>query len=84
MDDRVRDIINALQSGEFLLSLHAARRMRQRSITKADIQACGQTAKSYIYQPHKDTYRILGEDIDGESLTVVCAVDRFIVIVTLF
>jgi hypothetical protein len=84
MRDKERTIINALQEGEFLISLHSSRRMKQRSITKADIQACGRTAKTCTYQPETGTYRVIGEDIDGEVLTVICGIDMSVIIVTLF
>jgi hypothetical protein len=83
MDDRAT-LIHALQTGKFFLSVHAAQRMKQRSIAKADIQACGRTAKSCVYQPENGHYRVLGEDIDGEPLTVICALDKSAIIVTLF
>jgi hypothetical protein len=84
MDDQAPSVINALRSGEFRLSLHAARRMKQRSITMADIQACGKTAKSCIYQREMGTYRIIGKDIDGETLAVICGIDKSVIIVTIF
>lgn len=78
------NILDALKSGNFLLSVHAASRMRQRSITAADIRACGRTAKSCIYQAQQRTWRIEGEDLDGEILTVICGVDDTVVVVTIF
>jgi hypothetical protein len=84
MDDSALTIIKALMAGDFFLSLHAAGRMKQRSIAKADIQACGRTAKSCVYQPENGNYRVLGEDIDGETLTVVCTIDMIVIIVTIF
>jgi hypothetical protein len=79
-----RAIVSALEAGKFVLSVHAARRVSQRSITKADIRACGRTARSCIYQIQYGTWRIEGEDLDGETLTVICAVDNDVVIVTIF
>jgi hypothetical protein len=84
MGDETAAILNAIKTGKFLLSVHAVHRMRDRAITKADIRACGQTARACIYQAVKGTYRIEGEDLDGEPLTVICGVDRIVVIVTLF
>jgi hypothetical protein len=79
-----KEIITALRTGRFFLSVHAARRMRQRSITKADIQACGRTAESCIFQARCGTYRVDGKDIDGGPLTVICGIDEAAIIVTLF
>jgi hypothetical protein len=84
MGNEAEAILDALKAGRFLLSVHAARRMSQRSVTKADIQACGRTARSCLYQAEHGTYRIEGEDLDGEPLTVICALAAIVVIVTLF
>ena len=77
-------ILDALKAGKFVLSVHAALRMRQRSVTKADIQACGRTATTCVHQAEYGTYRIQGEDLDGEPLTIICGVDDSTVIVTLY
>jgi len=58
--------------------------MSRRSISKSDIQACARTARSCRYQAHAGTYRIDGEDLDGDTMTVVCGVDKDLIIVTVF
>jgi hypothetical protein len=84
MSSKEDEILDALKAGAFLLSVHAAARMRQRSVMKADIQACGRTARSCLYQAQSGTWRIDGEDLDGEKLTVICGMDAAIVILTVF
>jgi hypothetical protein len=84
MEHDAATLIEALKNGRFLLSVHASGRMRQRSVTKADIQACGRTMRSCRYQAQEATWRIEGEDLDGEMLTVICGVDDDVIIVTLF
>ena len=84
MDLEETCIVEALKSGEFILTLHAARHMNQRAVTEADLRACGRTATSCIYQAKQGTWRIEGEDLDGEILTVVCGMDEIVVIVTIF
>ena len=84
MEDRTAAILAAIVAGKFRFSFHATRRMRQRAVTKADIQACGRTARSCVYQPENGTYRIQGEDLDCEPLTVICGDDGIVVIVTIF
>jgi len=84
MGTRADSILKALREGDFLLSVHAATRMQKRSITSADIQACGRTAKTCRMQPERRTWRIEGKDLDGEALTVICAADDGVFIVTLF
>jgi len=58
--------------------------MRQRSVSKADIQSCGRTIRSCLYQAQKATWRIEGDDLDGEIITVICGMDDGVIIVTLF
>jgi hypothetical protein len=82
--DRTVSILAALVAGRFRFSLHAAQRMRERSVTKADIQACGRTARSCVYQAESATYRMDGEDLDGEPLTVICGADDVVVLVRIF
>jgi hypothetical protein len=77
-------ILDALKEGRFLLSVHAAGRMRLRSVTESDIQTCGHTAGSCVYQRENRTWRIEGKDLDGKPLTVICGRDRVVVIVTVF
>jgi hypothetical protein len=78
------EILKELAAGRFFLSVHAACRMMQRSVTKADIQNCGRTANKCIYQPDAGTYRIEGKDLDGDRLTVICGIDDAVAIVTIF
>jgi len=37
-----------------------------------------------VYQPQHGTWRIVGKDLDGEILTIICGVDDGVVIVTIF
>lgn len=84
MNSTEKKIINALKTGNFRLSSHAAGRMKQRSVSKADIQACGKTASFCYYQDRQGTWRVDGEDLDKDRLTVTCGVDNNVVIVTIF
>ena len=77
-------ILDALGDGRFRFAIHAVRRMKQRSVTKADIQACGRTAGSCDYQPERGTYRIEGDDLDGEPLIVICGLEDGVVVITVF
>jgi hypothetical protein len=79
-----KKILDALSSGEFLLSMHAVNRMNQRSITAADIRSCGCSARSCKYQWRQGTWRIEGEDLDREPITVVCGLEQAVIIVTIF
>jgi hypothetical protein len=77
-------ILDAPRHGRFRFAIHAVRRMKQRSVTKADILACGRTAGSCDYQPERGTYRVEGEDLDGELLIVICGLEDGVVVVTVF
>ena len=77
-------ILIGLKTGNFLLSVHASHRMRQRSVTAADIRTCGRSAKCCRYNAQNGTWRVEGTDLDGETLTVICAFDGEIIIVTIF
>lgn len=84
MSTKEDTILNGLKAGNFLLSLHAARRMKQRSVTDADIRACGRSAERCRYHAQNKTWRVDGTDLDGEKITVICAFNRDIIIVTIF
>ena len=84
MENEAAVIIEALRTGSFFLSVHAARRMRHRSVSKADIQNCGRTVRSSLNQAKKSTWRIVGQDLDGEILTVICGMDNGVVVVTIY
>jgi hypothetical protein len=79
-----KEITIALRTGRFFLSVHAARRMRQRSITMADIQACAHTTESCIFQIGRGTFRVEGRGLDGQPLAVICGIDEGIIVITLF
>jgi hypothetical protein len=81
--DKAREILDALKTGVFLLSVHCAERMAERSVTKADIRACGRTAHRCMRQA-QGTYRIEGFDLDGEPLTVICSADVAVLVVRIF
>lgn len=75
---------NKLATGDFRLSVHASLRSGERFLTEFDIIACGKTATKVIFQPEKDTWKVIGKDLDSLKLTVICAVRDHVVIVTLY
>ncbi len=84
MNEEEASILQALTEGDFLLSIHAAERMKQRAVTRSDVQACGRTATICRYQPANRTYRVSGKDLDGEPLTVICGLSDTVIVVTIF
>jgi hypothetical protein len=77
-------IKKSLSKGEFLLSIHAISRMHERYVLEADIMACGKTAKTIEFQPDKNTWRVIGKDLDGLKLTIICSLKDNILIVTVY
>jgi hypothetical protein len=73
-----------LSNGNFRLSLHAGIRLGQRFITESDIIACGRTSKSIVFQEDRQNWKVVGTDLDGMKLTVVCDIRDGLIIVTVF
>lgn len=73
-----------ISQGHFKLTVHAAIRMQERCIFEADIRRCGQSATKIVHQSDKDTWKVVGKDLDDNSLTVICAVREGVIIVTVF
>lgn len=73
-----------LARGEFKLSIHAVERMAQRLVFESDIKACGRTCKKIEYQESKKSWKVIGKDLDGYKLTVICSVKDGVLIVTVY
>lgn len=74
-------ILDSISSGEYQLTLHARQRMAQRNVTNADIKNCGATG---VVTVDGEKFKVVGKDIDDCELTVICAVDNGILIITIF
>jgi hypothetical protein len=77
-------IVACLARGEFRLSLHALDRANERIVTEADIIQVGKTARHCVLQPERETWRVVGRDLDGMRLTVICALEEGVLVVTVF
>ena len=84
MDQTAAWIRTCLVKGRFRLSIHAGERSQQRIVTVDDIIKCGKTATKIKFQPQKDTWRVTGRDLDGETLNVICVVYEMVLIVTVY
>ena len=84
MKDPKKWIKDCLSKGRFKLSLHATERMVQRYVFEADIKSCGRTAKMLEFQTKNNTWKVIGKDLDGEKLTVICAFKVGVLIVTVY
>ena len=81
MTDEER-IIHALIQRDFRISLHARERMTERSVTVADIATCAKTGT--IKYDRDGKFDVVGKDLEGDDLKVVCAFDGDVLIVTIF
>jgi hypothetical protein len=84
MDRTANWIKKSLIMGRFRLSLHASERSEERLVTENDIRHCGRTAKSVKFQELRGTWRVIGLDVDGELLNVICSVQGQLLIVTVY
>lgn len=64
---------------------HARRRMRERSATESDVRWALLTATAALYQGDRDNWRVEGGvDTEGDALTLICALEADVIVVTLF
>ena len=77
-------IIDSLSNGKFKLSIHAVDRMHERCVSEVDIRCCGRTTKTIEFQSEKKTWKVIGKDIDGYKITVICTVKNDVLIVTVY
>jgi hypothetical protein len=70
--------------GQFEVSPHARKRMKERRVTRSDLMAALGTT---THAAHEGQGRFLltgGVDIEGQALAVVIAIDPGCVVITLF
>lgn len=79
-----RKIKQMIARGDFRLSFHAEQRAIERFVLEADIKKCGNTASCIRYQHGHGTWKVIGKDLDGNKLTVICKLRRELLIVTIF
>ena len=65
------------------MTQHAKKRMRERNIRFNDIVSCARTLRK-ISEQKDGTFRVEGQDLEGDEVTVIAAYDGTTVIVTLF
>jgi hypothetical protein len=71
-------------SGRIRLSGHARRRMAERHVSFADVRRALVRPRTCAWQPLGGTWRVEGEDVGGEPLTVIAAVLGDVLVVTVF
>jgi Domain of unknown function (DUF4258) len=70
-------------AGRYIVSRHALQRMRDRRVRAGDLRHALMNASSCAEQSG-GIWRVFGEDLDGDELTVVVAIEDGLVVVTLF
>ena len=68
-------IINALKSGEFELTVHADEQMDARDVVFQDIVHVGWNYSSIWWQDDKETWAVEGPDGKDRNLTVIVALE---------
>jgi len=79
----LKQILNMISDGDFFVSFHAELRMQERFITKMDIMHVGKFYTLTKKQEH-GSWLIEGQDVDGDSLSVVCTLQGNVLIITVF
>jgi hypothetical protein len=81
--EALRDIRGYAAAGRYAVSAHARKRMRERSVREGDLRNALVNAGACVEQAD-GTWKVSGEDLDGDELTVVVAIEDGLVVVTLF
>lgn len=58
--------------------------MGQRRVSYSDIRHCLINAPACVWQPKDKTWRVEGEDLDGDELTVAVVIEDGVVVVTVY
>jgi hypothetical protein len=67
------------------LVLHALDRASQRGATYRDVRSALMNATVCIANAQREgSWRVSGEDLDGDELTCVCVIESGVVVITLF
>jgi len=75
-------ILSALSLGDYRVTLHAKLRMSERNISHADIRNCGQSGLAMAQSDGK--VKVVGRDIDGVQLTLICVIEDGVLLITVF
>jgi hypothetical protein len=75
-------VLKALSSGDYRTTFHADERMEERCVADKDIRACARSG-SLTTQPDCK-FKVVGNDLDGEVLTIICVWNGDALIITVF
>lgn len=74
--------LKELSKGNYLLTLHARKRMALRNISHKDIQKCGENGTAILLEDGK--IKVKGFDLDGLELVLICVVEEKVLLITVF
>lgn len=75
-------VLQRLAAGDFELTLHAQQRMSERNITYSDVLECGRSGKAIAQSDRK--IKIVGRDEYNERITLICALEDKVIIITVY
>lgn len=71
--------------GRIMVTPHAYQRMNERGVSDADIRRALRTAKAALRQAGRNNWRVEGGvDADGDDLTLICDIEAYVIVVTVF
>jgi hypothetical protein len=62
-----QQIIASIKRSDFILKLHAEKRLAERKFSKADVIEIAKTVIRWEWQEQKQTYLFVGTDLDGDG-----------------
>lgn len=75
-------ILDCLSSGRYSVTLHAKQRMAQRGVSHTDIMSCG--SNGVLVSQQEEKFKVVGNDLDGDELTLICVLEGNVLIITVF
>jgi hypothetical protein len=82
--EALRDVQGYARANRIEFSAHALLRMRQRRVTFADVQNALVNGAGCQWQADRQTWKVVGPDVDGDRLAVSVSIDDRVLVVTVF
>jgi len=79
-----RTIINKIKNSQFVITVHARKRMSERFVSEVDIIEVANTLESIVYQEKRDTFLLTGFNTWEQQLKISAAIRSEVIIVTVF
>lgn len=81
--EAIANICGYAAAGRISVTTHARTRMNQRNVRPGDVRSALVSAEACKAQP-QGTWKVVGPDMDGDSLTLVVAIEEGVLVVTVF